>query len=90
MRISGNHNDVDHWRRKFKTCPTVMLDGQKVEHVIEAAMLPDEGCSWVTVGLQGGDKPMICNVVAPDGIVVDQIFGTKTLRGKVEIIGDPI
>ncbi|RWG12237.1 MAG: hypothetical protein EOQ55_27170 [Mesorhizobium sp.] len=70
---------------KTRRVPAVMLDGEFVMQPIFEAR--DGEFGYVVVGLLDADsKPILANVVLPNGEVIDQVIAKKTLRGNVEII----
>lgn len=73
MRISGIAESSFYWRNVFVACPTIILDGALVKHVIEA----DDSAGAVEIMVYKSGKPKVRN----------GHFVTKVLRGQVEIVG---
>ena len=78
MRISGDFKSPEFWGNSFRACPNILLDGQPIEHVVEA----DDENGMIIVQVYRDGQP-----------VIDwdrQQFVHKPLYGRVEIVGQRI
>lgn len=79
MRIVGGHNEADpcHWRRQFRDCPKVYLNGTLIDDPICEA---DDTAGYIVVVEYDGDRIK----VAPDG----EHIATRKITGRVDIVGE--
>lgn len=77
MRVSSESNDPDHWGKIFLDVPDIYLNGESIDHAVEA----DEEKGVVIVYQTNATG-------AP--IYAGGQFLTNTLTGKVEIKGRKI
>lgn len=72
MRVSGDPRSSDYWRNKMPQCPTIVLDGKVIEHVVTA----DEELGTVEVEIWRDGK------MIHDG----ESILIEVLLGRVQII----
>lgn len=75
MKVTGRSRDPDYWRINFATCPTILLDGQVIEHVAIA----DDVEGYVVVEIHDENG----KIQVGDGRIA-----TQCIKGKVEIVGE--
>lgn len=79
MRITGVLRDPDHWLNYFKVGLFIRLDGERIDHVVEA----DDAAGYVIVNvLDEKGKPM---VDVRTGALV-----RARREGKVEFVGERV
>lgn len=76
MFVTARRDHPDFWRRTYRTCPSITLDGELLDDVVEA----DDAAGYVVVYQRGPDGRL---AEAPDGSGV----ATERREGKVEITG---
>jgi len=87
IRVSAKTRDIDYWRCRFKSVPTISLDGAVITAPIVEARSGEYGYV-VTELCDTTGKPVLANVVLPDGRVVDRVIPTETRHGVVSIQGE--
>ena len=55
MRVSGDHDSPCYWQLWLKSCPEVFLNGERVDHVVEA----DDDKGYVIVEVWEDGRPKI-------------------------------
>jgi hypothetical protein len=75
MKVHGDPTSPHYYRLFFEACPKIMLDGQLLDHVVEA----DDVEGAVIVERRWADGRLARTTSGK--------FATKRLTGKVEILG---